>query len=128
MNRLRIIREMKDKTLEEVAQALSVTRGTVQRFEMGQRNVNLNWLERFADYYGVNIAELVTDDFDAQIDTTLLEEVVGYAIERCKNEKVDGKTLVKVIAITYARCQKAKEDVKKGQIKEKVDDMLACVL
>lgn len=128
MNRLRIVREMKKKTLEEVGEAMGTTRATIQRFETGGRNISLIWLEKLADYYGVNIAELVTDDFDQQIDTVLLEEVVGYAIERCKNEKVDGKTLAKVIAITYGRCQKAKENEKTGQIKEKVDDMLACVL
>ncbi len=128
MNRLRIVREMKKKTLEEVGEAMGTTRATIQRFETGGRNISLIWLEKLADYYGVNIAELVTDDFDAQIDSVLLEEVVGYALERCRHEKVDGKTLAKVIAITYARCQKAQEDEKTGQIKEKVDDMLACVL
>ena len=128
MNRLRIVREMKKKTLEEVGEAMGTTRATIQRFETGGRNISLAWLERLADYYGVNIAELVTDDFDGQIDSVLLEEVVGYALERCRHEKVDGKTLAKVIAITYARCQKAQEDEKTGQIKEKVDDMLACVL
>lgn len=128
MNRLRIVREMKKKTLEEVGEAMGTTRATIQRFESGGRNISLTWLERLADYYGVNIAELVTDEFETQIDSVLLEEVVGYALERCRSEKVDGKTLAKVIAITYVRCQKAQEDEKTGQIKEKVDDMLACVL
>ncbi|MGE0108180.1 MAG: helix-turn-helix domain-containing protein [Bdellovibrionales bacterium] len=128
MNRLRIVREKKDKTLEQVAQAMKSTRGTIQRFETGQRNVTLSWLERLADFYGVNIAELVTDEFESQIDTVLLEEVIGYALDRCQAEKVDGKTLAKVIAITYARCQQKKDEAKTEQIREKVDDMLACVV
>lgn len=128
MNRLRIIREKKGLTLEEVSKTLDISHMTLQRYETGARQVTLKKLEVLADYYDVNVAELVTDDFNAQINTTLLKEVVSYALARSKNESLNEETLAKVISITYMRCQAQGDDERSEKIKEKVDDMLTCAI
>lgn len=135
MNRLRIIRKNKGFSPDQVVEHFKTvedikisTRASLHRMESGVRNVTLKQLEAFAELYGVNIGELVTDDFDAQINTGLLEEVVSYALQRCQDSKVDEKSLAKVISITYARCQEKSEDERTEKIKEKIDDMLVCAL
>lgn len=129
MNRLRIMRDKSGLTLLQASEALGVTPMTIQRFEKGTRNVNLRWLERLAELYKVRVAELV-DDIEpvsgpANIDPSLLEEILNYALNSCKDTPVDGKTLARVISITYSRCRQEGRKPQTAQIREKIDDMLA---
>lgn len=132
MNSLKIIRKQAGLTLKEVAKEFDVTPMTIQRFEKGTRNVSLKWLEKLAKLYKVTVPELIGDEpvspATTDVDKRLLEEIVAYALGRCKGQDVDAKTLSTVIAITYTRCQQAEGKQKTAQIKEKVDDMLACVV
>lgn len=61
MNRLRTIRESKEYSLADVAKGVGTTPMTIQRFEAGTRNISLNWLTKLANFYQVDISELVSD-------------------------------------------------------------------
>ena len=133
MNRLKIIREQAGLTQEEVAKTHKVTAQTIQRFEKGTRNISLSWLEKLAKTYGVRASALIDDvevveAVDADLDEALLREVLTYALKRCEGIAVDPEILSKVVCKTYKRCRKMENAPKKAQIKEKVDDMLTCVV
>lgn len=107
---------------------------TIQRFEKGTRNVSLKWLERLAELYKVTVAELVDDktpadnspsNISSTIDAGLLEDIINYALERCKDNPVNSKALARAITITYNRCQQEGRKPKASQIRDKVDDMLS---
>lgn len=89
MNRLKEIRENKGHTLAKVASALKTTPMTIQRFEAGTRNVSLKWLTKLANFYQIDVGELVSgvqiqDDENAKI---LLSELAGAAIQAIKTNK-----------------------------------------
>lgn len=133
MNRLKTIRKQAGMTLKGVAEKFDVTPMTIQRFEKGTRNISLKWLEKLAALYGVTVPELIGEEPpegkspETALNPELLEEIVTYAMFRCKGQNVDPKKLSKVICLTYARCLQIEGKQKTAQIKEKVDDMIACV-
>ncbi len=135
MNRLKIIREQAGFTQEEVAAAHKVTAQTIQRFEKGTRNISLSWLEKLAKFYKVRVSALI-DEIDAQdikameadVDEALLREILTYAQARCTGHDVDPAVLAKVVCKTYKKCRKTSDKQKNAEIKEKVDDMLTCVV
>ncbi len=135
MNRLKIIREQAGYTQEEVATAHNVTPQTIQRFEKGTRNVSLSWLERLAKFYDVRVSALVDEigasdekATEGDVDETLLREILTYAQTRCKGFDVDPATLAKVVCKTYKKCRKTSGAQQETEIREKVDDMLTCVV
>ena len=135
MNRLKIIREQAGFTQEEVATAHKVTAQTIQRFEKGTRNVSLSWLEKLAKFYSVRVSALVdeigagdAEATESDVDEALLREILTYAQTRCKGFDVDPATLAKVVCKTYKKCLKTSDASQKADIKEKVDDMLTCVV
>lgn len=135
MNRLKIIREQAGFTQEEVAAAHKVTAQTIQRFEKGTRNISLSWLEKLAKFYKVRVSALVDEieasdikAMESDVDEPLLREILTYAQSRCKGYDVDPATLAKVVCKTYRKCHKTGDGSKKAEIKEKVDDMLTCVV
>jgi transcriptional regulator with XRE-family HTH domain len=135
MNRLKIIREQAGFTQEEVAVAHKVTAQTIQRFEKGTRNVSLSWLEKLAKFYSVRVSALVdeigagdAESTESDVDEALLREILTYAQTRCKGFDVDPATLAKVVCKTYKKCRKTSDKQKDAEIKEKVDDMLTCVV
>ena len=135
MNRLKIIREQAGFTQDEVAAAHKVTAQTILRFEKGSRNISLAWLEKLAKFYGVRVSALVDDagsldvkTAESDIDEVLLREIITYAQTRCNGFDVDPATLAKVVCKTYRKCRKTSGVQKELEIKEKVDDMLTCVV
>ncbi|MGE0108387.1 MAG: helix-turn-helix domain-containing protein [Bdellovibrionales bacterium] len=135
MNRLKIIRKQAGFTQEEVAKNFKVTPQTILRLEKGERGVTLDWLEKLAKFYKVRVSALVDDidvsdvkQPDADVDEVLLREILTYAQMRCKGAAVDPATLAKVVCKTYRKCRKIGETPKKAEIKERVDDMLTCVV
>ena len=52
-NKLNQLREEKGKTAQEVADAVGITRISIQNYEKGKRNPDINTLNRLADYFGV---------------------------------------------------------------------------
>ena len=135
MNRLKIVRKQAGFTQEEVAKNFKVTPQTILRLEKGERGVTLDWLEKLAKFYNVRVSSLVDEvetqdakSLDADIDEALLREIITYAQKRCEGYKVDPATLAKVVCKTYKKCRKTSDKQKNAEIKEKVDDMLTCVV
>jgi len=54
MNRLRVLREQKQETQEDVARLLSVTRKAISFYELGQRDIPNETLQKLADHYHVS--------------------------------------------------------------------------
>lgn len=46
-------------SIEEVAEAVGLSKQQMQRMETGTRNINLKWLLKLADFYGLPLARLV---------------------------------------------------------------------
>jgi transcriptional regulator with XRE-family HTH domain len=135
MNRLKTIREDAGFTQEQVAKAHKVTPQTIQRFEKGTRNISLAWLEKLAKFYNVRVSALVDEvnvqdnkSVDNDVDEAILREILTYAQTRCKGFDVDPATLAKVVCKTYKKCRKMSGTQKETEIKERVDDMLTCVV
>jgi Zn-dependent peptidase ImmA (M78 family)/transcriptional regulator with XRE-family HTH domain len=61
--RLRVAREARGLTQEEVAEHLEVSRPTVAQMELGNRAVTSLELDRLARLYGRDLREFVADDF-----------------------------------------------------------------
>jgi len=60
--RLRIFREARSITQQELADKLGVTRLTITRYELGQLSLGVESIERLITVYGVNVAWLLTGD------------------------------------------------------------------
>ena len=61
-DRLRSARIFRRKTLQETADALSVTLITIQKYESGQREPNLTMLTELADFLSVPVDFLLGRD------------------------------------------------------------------
>jgi len=58
-SRLRALRRARGLTLAQVAAAIGTTPQTVSRLETAGMSLSADWLERFADLFGVSIAHLL---------------------------------------------------------------------
>ena len=74
-NRTAQIRQLKGRSLTEVAAAASTTKAQIQKLEKGGRRLTLDWMERIACALGVSVVDLIpngeaksgTQKFDGQI-------------------------------------------------------------
>ncbi len=57
--RIREYRKMRRMTLQELADRIGTTPQTVQRLETANMTVSTDWLERFANVFGVHPADLI---------------------------------------------------------------------
>lgn len=71
--RLRELRKSKGWTLAQVADQLGTTAQTVSRLETNVMTVSTDWLQKFANLFGVAAAELIADEPGSGI------EVIGQA-------------------------------------------------
>lgn len=70
--RLNELRVMKGKSLQEVADALSVSKTHIWELEKGRAdNPSLELLTKMADYFKVPIRHLVGEDFEAPQDAEM---------------------------------------------------------
>ena len=53
------LREQKNMTQEELAKALGVSKSTIGMYERGDREPNFEKLEVIADYFNVNMSDLI---------------------------------------------------------------------
>jgi len=60
-NRLRELRKAKDWTLQELADALTLSVSTVHRYETGERRLSVNDLARFADKLECEPSDILLD-------------------------------------------------------------------
>lgn len=59
MTQLKEIRRKKKLTMEQVANALGVTKQTIYNYENGYRTPSVEHLSRIADVYGITIKQLI---------------------------------------------------------------------
>lgn len=57
--RIRALRKSRGLTLQELADLVGTTAQTVQRLETANMTVSTDWLERFAEVFGVHPADLM---------------------------------------------------------------------
>ncbi|ODU29007.1 helix-turn-helix transcriptional regulator [Sphingopyxis sp. SCN 67-31] len=58
-NRIREWRQRKNVTLVQLARAIGATHGHLQKMEVGDRPVTLEWLDRISEALGVSVGELL---------------------------------------------------------------------
>ncbi len=66
--RLRELRKSYGWTLADVAERLGTTPQTISRLETNVMTVSTDWLQKFANLFGVSAAELISDGGTAAID------------------------------------------------------------
>ncbi|NCU04871.1 MAG: helix-turn-helix transcriptional regulator [Chitinophagaceae bacterium] len=58
---LKILREINDRTQEEIANVLGISQNTYSRLERNPKNLTSEQAQKLADFYNVNIADLLTE-------------------------------------------------------------------
>lgn len=71
-NRLKEIRKLKNKTLQEVSDHFGIAVSTLNGYENNYRQPKMEMFTKLADYYGVSINSLMAIDEKDISDTTLL--------------------------------------------------------
>ena len=71
-NKLKEIRKLKNKTLQEVSNHFGIAVSTLNGYENNYRQPKMDMLTKLADYYGVSITSLMAIDEKDISDTTLL--------------------------------------------------------
>lgn len=85
---LKALRKEKDVTQEELAEVLNVSRRTVSRWETGSNMPDLDILVEMADYYGVDIRELLDGERRSEQMNKEIEETVLKAADYSKEEEL----------------------------------------
>jgi transcriptional regulator with XRE-family HTH domain len=62
--KLRILRERQKMSLQDVGNALGVSRVFVYRLEVGERKPNVKMLMKIAQLFGVTMDQLARDDLE----------------------------------------------------------------
>lgn len=58
---LKILREIKDYKQEEIANVLGISQNTYSRLERNPKNLTSEQAQKLAEFYNVNIADLLTE-------------------------------------------------------------------
>ena len=86
--RLREIREHSEKTQTEVAKYLGVTRQAYNNYELGNRQLNPDMLDKLADYFNVTTDYLLGREESPKIigkDEKEIEKIIENTIENLSN-------------------------------------------
>lgn len=65
-NNLRILREARGVSMQDVAAALKITYQQVKKYETGENRIPASRLFEFAGFYGVEIESLAPEDYRAK--------------------------------------------------------------
>lgn len=85
MKRLRILREQRGYTLEQVAEALGLRNQYVSNYELGKRRPDYETLKKFADFYGVSVDYLLEredGEFTRIINKAKAEGITAQDLEK----------------------------------------------
>ncbi len=97
---LRTLRKEKGKTQEEIAELFGVSSRSVSRWENGNTMPDLGMLVELADFYGVDIREIIDGERRSEIVTQEIKEtllkVADYA-EKEKKQTVNRKSVLTAI-------------------------------
>jgi transcriptional regulator with XRE-family HTH domain len=85
---LKELRKEKDVTQEQLAETLSVSRRTVSRWETGSNMPDLDILIEMADYYNVDIRELLDGERRSEQMNQEMKETVLKAADYINEEKL----------------------------------------
>jgi transcriptional regulator with XRE-family HTH domain len=77
---LTTLRQMKGESLQEVADAVGVSKAHIWELEKGRTdNPSMGLVVRLADHFGVSVAFLVGEDLDAADDDVELQQMFRQA-------------------------------------------------
>lgn len=95
--KLKTLRKGRKLTQQELADRLGVTRATVSNYEVGRRTPHLSELQRFAEFYGVDLSYFGVATKDEVFDLLSRAKAV-FKDERIDKKKKDElyKELVKL--------------------------------
>lgn len=95
--KLKTLRKGRKLTQQELADKLGVTRATVSNYEVGRRSPHLSELQRFAEFYGVDLSYFGVATKDEVFDLLSRAKAV-FKDERIDKKKKDElyKELVKL--------------------------------
>lgn len=95
--KLKTLRKGRKLTQQELADRLGVTRATVSNYEVGRRSPHLSELQRFAEFYGVDLSYFGVATKDEVFDLLSRAKAV-FKDERIDKKKKDElyKELVKL--------------------------------
>ena len=87
-NKLKTLRKGRKYTQQELADKMGITRCTVSNYEVGRRTPHLNELQRFAEFYGVDLSYFGVTSKDEIFDLLSRAKEV-FANEQISKEKKD---------------------------------------
>ena len=77
-DKIKSLREERKLTQEDVAQSIGTTKTTYIKYEKGSQSPQLNTVEKIANFYGINIKELVSES-KPTIDEKLISKLNSIA-------------------------------------------------
>lgn len=81
MNRLKQLRKKKKLTQQELAEAVSILKRTIQRFENSESQIRIGKTKKLAEYFGVSVGYLLGFDTPKKDGITeLIDKVNEWAI------------------------------------------------
>jgi transcriptional regulator with XRE-family HTH domain len=103
--RLRMLRESKGMTQEDLAKALNISRSRLASYEQGQREPGFELLEEIADFFNVDMNYILgKEDSHSQIEGMNLDELMEhihktpeYKMLLSKSRKLDKEKLLLLI-------------------------------
>lgn len=91
-NMIKEMREQKNITQDELAEALNITRQAISRYENGDRGINQNLLFKMADYFNVTINDFFPptkkneQDIETKIEyTEYMQKISNNLVENLFN-------------------------------------------
>ena len=81
---LRVLRKEKNLTQEQLAEILNVSGRTVSRWETGTNMPDLSIMIELADYYDIDVKELLNGERKSEMDKELKETLAEYTDEQKK--------------------------------------------
>lgn len=115
-NNLRVIREMKDKTTDETAQALGLNRSYISVLENNKANMSGKTAIAIMQYFDVNFYQLFDMEKDMELDYTIKKLTDNILYLTVPKDKVE------VLKIKDINLMEALEFIKEGLLKKGIDE------
>ena len=95
--RIRKIRKSKGETQRQLGDSLGYTEQYISKLERGIGNVSLGKLGEIADYYGVDVAKLITNANQKSPDYMFEEivELLGQLDEKQREQAIEHINIIK---------------------------------
>lgn len=84
---LKILRKEKNLTQEQLAEQFNVSSRTVSRWETGSNMPDLSLLVELADFYNVDIREIIDGERKSEIMNSEEKETLKLVADYAENEK-----------------------------------------